>query len=331
MSIEDSKGSVLTNVAGARNGRRPLRSRGKDMHIKKPRTWTTPLVLLAPAAIILAFVLVFPLVRLVFISLQDYGLRALFSGEIEWVGLDNYFAIFTDSQFLPVMWRTLWFTAALVLGCVGIGMFFAELMVRLSRPMLILFNFILILAWAVPTVASTLIWRWLFEPVYGVINWLITQVGIFGDYTSHSWLGSQAEALLIIWLLRIWISVPFVALTVYAGQSQISKEYYEAAMLDGASGWQTYRSVTLPFLQPVIFLITILSMIWNFNTFNEIWILTQGGPDGDTTILGIWAFQKAFAANAFGQGGAIAVVTAVALMMLTAYYVRRLTRAGDRI
>ncbi|GAA1228474.1 sugar ABC transporter permease [Rhodoglobus aureus] len=328
MSIEKSDDRIPddSQVAAVVDQQQPLGGARK-----KARKWTTPLVLLAPAGIILSFVLVFPLIRLIFISFQDYGLTALFSGVIEWAGFGNYIAIFTDAQFLPVMWRTLWFTATLVLGCVVIGMCFAEMMVRLNRKMLVVFNFILIMAWAVPTVASTLIWRWLFDPVYGVINWMITQVGVFGDFTNHSWLGSQAGALFTIWLLKVWISVPFVALTVYAAQSQIHKEYYEAAMLDGANGWTIYRSVTLPFLRPVLYLVTILSMIWHFNTFNEIWILTQGGPDGDTTILSIWAFQKAFASNSFGQGAAIAVVTGIALLVLTAYYVRSLNRAGEQL
>jgi N,N'-diacetylchitobiose transport system permease protein len=120
-----------------------------------------------------------------------------------------------------------------------------------------------------------------------------------------------------------------VALTLYAGQSQIPAEYYEAAQLDGASEWRIYRSITLPFLRPVLYLVAILQVIWHFNTFNQLWILTQGGPDSGTTTLSIWSFQKAFAANSFGQGSAIAVITAILLVILTAFYIRRLIRTGE--
>jgi N,N'-diacetylchitobiose transport system permease protein len=291
--------------------------------------WIAPVVLLAPAGVVLAGVLGYPLVRLVVNSFQDYGLRALFTGTTSWIGLANYVAIFSDQEFGPVLLRTGVFTLSLVVGCLAIGMLMAQMMTRLGRRLRMTLNVLLILAWALPTVSSTLVWQWLFQPVYGVVNWVLTQVGWFGDLTSHRWTGTAGGAFTIVWLLITWQSVPFVALTLYAGQSQIPTEYYEAAQLDGASGWRTYWSVTLPFLRPMLYLVTILQVVWHFNTFNQLWILTQGGPDGGTTTLSIWAFQRAFASNSFGQGSAIAVVTAILLMIITGFYVRRLIRQGE--
>ena len=284
---------------------------------------------MAPAGIVLAGVLGYPLVRLVVNSFQDFGLRALFTGKTQWIGFANYTAIFKDSQFGPVLLRTGVFTGSLVIGCLVIGMAMAQMMSNVGRGLRTVLNFLLILAWALPTVSATLVWQWLFEPVYGVLNWLITQLGWFGDYTSHRWTGTAGGGFTIVWLLIVWQSVPFVALTLYAGQSQIPAEFYEAAQLDGAGSWRMYRSITLPFLRPVLYLATILQIIWHFNTFNQLWILTRGGPDGGTTTLSIWAFQKAFASNSFGQGSAIAVVTAILLMILTSLYIRRLMRSGE--
>jgi N,N'-diacetylchitobiose transport system permease protein len=299
--------------------------------VKGRRRWLAPLILLAPAAIVLGVVLGYPLVGLIVNSFQDFGLHALFTGQTEWIGLANYFAIFTDAQFGPVLLRTGVFTVSLVVACVLIGMVFAQLMMRINTLTRTVLNVIMIMAWAIPTVSATLVWQWLFQPLYGVFNWMLTQLQVFGDFSQHSWVGNAGEAFFIVGILIVWQSVPFVALTLYAGQSQIPAEYYEAAMIDGATGWQIYRTVTLPFLRPVLYLVTILSIIWHFNTFNQLWILSQGGPNGGTTTLSIWSFQKAFASNSFGQGSAIAVVTAIILMILTSLYIRRLVRSGESL
>jgi N,N'-diacetylchitobiose transport system permease protein len=290
-----------------------------------------PVILIAPAMIVLAVVLGYPLVRLVVNSFEDFGLRALFTGQNSFIGVANYVAIFTDPDFAGVMLRTLGFTAGLCIACMVVGMAMAQLMMQVNAFTRVLLSFILILAWALPTVSSTLVWQWLFQPLYGVFNWMITQLGVFGDFTEHTWTNSPGQAFFIVFILIVWQSVPFVALTVYAGQSQIASEYYEAAMLDGASDWRIYRDVTLPFLRPVLYLVAILQIIWHFNTFNQLWILTQGGPNGQTTTLSIWSFQKAFASNSFGQGSAIAVVTALMLVVITAFYIRRLVRSGENL
>ena len=290
-----------------------------------------PYALLLPAALILALVLGYPLVRLVLISLQDYGLRALFTGVTTWNGAANYTAVFSDAQFGPVLLRTALFCAALVAGTMVVGMLVALMMGRLGTRMRTAVTFCLISAWAMPNVASALVWQWLFQPTYGVVNWMLTSTHLVGDYAQHDWLASPDSAFLIIWLLVVWQSVPFVALTLRAGLSQIPRSYYEAAAIAGAGGWTSFRVVTLQFLRPILLLVTILSVIWDFNVFNQIWILTQGGPGGGTTTLGIWSFIRAFSSQSFGQGAAIAVVSVAALLLLTAYYVRRLVRSGEQL
>ncbi|MGW3962630.1 carbohydrate ABC transporter permease [Amycolatopsis sp. NPDC005003] len=287
-----------------------------------------PYGLLLPAAALLGLVLGYPLVRLVGISLQEYGLRSLFTGKTGFAGGDNYTAVLADPQLLPVLARTVGFCAALVIGTLVIASGVALLLQRLGRGMRTAVTLCLIAAWALPNVASTLVWQWLFQPGYGVVNWLLTRLG-FGDLTQRDWTASPASAFTLVWLLVVWQSVPFAALTLHAGLSQIPRSYYEAAALDGAGPWRTHRTITLPFLQPILGLVTILSVIWDFTVFNQIWILTQGGPAGGTTTLGIWTFTRAFSRNDFGQGAAIAVVSVVLLVGLTAVYVRRLVRSGE--
>jgi N,N'-diacetylchitobiose transport system permease protein len=292
---------------------------------------TLPYALLLPAAVILTLVLGYPLVRLAVISTQSYGLRALFTGEAPWAGLANYTAIARDPQLGPVLLRTATFCAALVAGTMLIGVLVALMLGELGRRMRTAVTLCLIAAWAMPNVAATLIWQWLFQPAYGVVNWLLTEVRIFGDFTQHDWLARSGPAFALVWSLVVWQSVPFVALTLHAGLSQIPRTYYEAAALAGAGYWRSFRIITIPFLRPILLLVTILSVIWDFNVFNQIWILTQGGPDGGTTTLGIWSFTRAFSSQAFGQGAAIAVVSVALLLVLTAYYIRRLSRSGDEL
>jgi N,N'-diacetylchitobiose transport system permease protein len=287
-------------------------------------------MLLAPAALVLALVLGYPLIRLILISFQDYGLRAMFTGATPWAGFANYTKVFTGGEFVPVLERTVLFCLALVAGTLVIGMLVALMLEALGPRLRFAVTFCLICAWAVPNVAAALVWQWLFQPGYGVVNWLLTKLGVFGDLTQHDWFTGAFSSFSVIWLLVVWQSVPFVALTLRAGLSQIPRSYYETAALSGAGGWTSFRIVTLQFLRPILLLVTILSVVWDFNVFNQIWILTQGGPDGGTTTLGIWSFTQAFSAEAYGQGAAIAVVTVALLLVLTAYYVRRLVRAGEQ-
>jgi N,N'-diacetylchitobiose transport system permease protein len=312
---------------------RPGRAADRAAATARPRRRRSgaslPYLLLLPAAAVLALVLGYPLVRLVLISFQDYGLRALFTGVVPWTGWANYRAVLSDPELVPVLLRTAGFCAALVAGTLVIGMLVALMLGALGRRMRTAVTLCLIAAWAVPNVASTLVWQWLFQPVYGVVNWLLTQTGLVGNLTQHDWTTSATSAFLLVWLLVVWQSVPFVALTLYAGLSQIPRTYYEAAALDGAGPLTVFRVITLPFLRPILGLVAILSVIWDFNVFNQIWILTQGGPNQGTTTLGIWSFTTAFSSNSLGQGAAIAVVSVLLLLALTAVYVRRLVRSGE--
>jgi N,N'-diacetylchitobiose transport system permease protein len=318
-ALQTSSPAAAMTVAGAeppRRRRRPL---------------LLPYGLLLPAAAVLALVLGYPLVRLLIISFQDFGLRSLFTGTVGWAGIANYTAVLASPDLVPVLLRSIGFCAALVIGTLVIGLGVALLMVRLGRRMRAAVMFALIAAWAVPTVASTLVWQWLFQPVYGVANWLLSRTGLVGDVTQHDWTTSALSAFALVWLLVVWQSVPFVALTLHAGLSQIPRSYYEAAAIDGAGPVRVFAAITLPFLRPILGLVTILSVIWDFTVFNQIWIHTQGGPSGQTTTLGIWTFTTAFSQNSFGQGGAIAVVSVVLLVAMTAVYVRRLVRSGEAI
>ena len=312
-------------MAAAGTPRQPRRSRTRP---KKKRNFA-PLWLLSPAALVLLTITVAPIVLLVFLSLTNYDQRSLFTGEFAGVGLGQYASIFVDPEFLWSLVRTVIFASALVAGSVVIGMGVSQLLTYLGTVMRHVVMVVLILAWAVPTVASSLVWDWLFQPGYGVVNWLLTQTHLFGDLTNVNWAQDPVLAYLAIWLLIVWQAVPFIALTLNAAQTQVPVEYLEAARLDGASEWGIYWRVTLHFLKPTLLLVTILSVIWDFNVFNQIWLVSQGGPNNATATLGIWTYKTAFVGFHLGEGAAIAVVTTVLLMIFTAYYIRTLVRSGE--
>lgn len=322
--------STATTIAGEGVAAAPPRGRRP----RAPRRYSrqsrlAPLWLLSPAGIVIVALIVAPIVFLVYTSFTDFNQRTLFTGEVNGVGFQQYANAFTNPQFWTSTALTIGFTAALVVGSLVIGVGVAELMTRLGTAMRYVITVILIFAWGMPNVASTQVWNWLFQPGYGVINWMLTQLHVFGDLTSLSWSNNTWLGLFNIWLLVVWQAVPFIALTTYAAQTQIDGALIEAARIDGASEARIYFSVVLDFLKPTILLITVLSIIWDFNVFNQIWLVTQGGPDNSTATLGIWTYLVAFNTFKIGSGAAISVITTFILLIISGFYIRSLLRSGE--
>jgi N,N'-diacetylchitobiose transport system permease protein len=316
--------AVGERAAAGGNYRQPRRERPKGTKTGKAHIW-----LLSPAAIVIVALAVVPIGFLLVTSFTDFNQRTLFTGAVDWVGLQQYTTVFASVDFWWALIRTVVFTAAMVAGSVFIGMGIATLLTRLGSVMRYIVTVVLILAWAMPNVAASQVWKWLFQPGFGVINWLLTQLHIFGDLTNVNWAQDANLAFLCIWLLIVWQAVPFIALTLYAAQTQVGEEYVEAARLDGAGGWRIYWSVIIPFLRPTLLLLTMLSVIWDFNLFNQIWLISEGGPNDATSTLGVYTYKSAFVNFNVGGGAAIATVTTILLMIFTAFYIRSLLRSGE--
>jgi N,N'-diacetylchitobiose transport system permease protein len=220
---------------------------------------------------------------------------------------------------------------AMVAGSVVIGMGVSHLLTRIHTSMRYVVTVVLIFAWAMPNVASSLVWNWLFQPGYGVVNWMLTQLRVFGDMTDTQWSNDLLLSYTSIWMLVVWQAVPFIALTLYAAETQIPLEVKEAVRLDGGSEWTVYRVVTIEYLRPTLLLVTMLSIIWDFNVFNQIWLVSQGGPDGATSTLGVFTYITAFVGHDIGTGSAVAVIAALILMALSALYIRNLVRSGEEL
>lgn len=323
-----------TDVVGhsASSGAPGLPQRSPAPAVQSPgrrrRSWAV-VWLLSPAGLVMLTFTVAPILFLLFTSFTDYDQRTLFTGSYHMVGLQQYSTMVSDPEFWQALTRSILFTTAMVAGSVAVGIGVAQLLTRLASVMRTVVTVVLVLAWAMPTVASSLVWKWLFQPGYGVVNWLLTQTGLFGNMTNTDWANNPSLAFVSIWLLVVWQAVPFIALTLYAALTQMPAELQEAARLDGAREVRVWWSVTLPFLRPTLMLVTLMSVIWDFNVFNQIWLVSAGGPDSATTTLGIFAYTTAFVTFRIGQGAALSVITTAILVGITAFYIRSLLRSGE--
>ncbi len=293
--------------------------------------WHVPYLLLAPAAVALGAAVVFPFVYLVVISFQQFRARELIQDlPTVWVGLANYRYIMAKPEFWAVLERTLIFAGVNVALTIAIGMGIALLLQRLGNRMRLLLSISMVLAWATPTVTATQVWQWLFDRDFGVVNWVLTSLRL-GNFTQHSWLSDPTSLLGLATLIVVWGALPFVALVLYAGLSQVPEDLYEAARVDGASAWATFRRVSLPLLAPVVLVLTLLSTIWDFRVFTQIYVLQKsGGISEDTNLIGIWAYHQSFGGTPnYGRGAATAFIGVVILLVITALLVRRMVRIGD--
>ena len=285
-----------------------------------------PYALLAPAMLVLAAILGFPLSRLVSLSFQQYGLKELFAGRGTWIGLRNYRDVVGDPFFWTVVARTVLFAAVCVTLTMALGTLVALLLRNLGRTMRVLVTAGLVAAWAMPTLTAISIWQWMFDFEFGVVNWLLTRLGV-GGYTQHNWFDQPLQGFAVIVVVVVWAALPFVAITLHAGLTQVPAELEEAARVDGAGAWQVFRHITFPVLKPVFLILATLSTIWDFKVFTQIWVMLNQRPSREYFLLGIWSYSESFGVTRYGKGAAIAVVMVLLLMALTAFYVRQMLKA----
>lgn len=307
-----------------------------DVHAMIPRKEVklgysnkTAAALLAPAGLIMILLVGVPAIFLIFTSFTDFNQRSLFTGEFDFTGISAYVTAITDSAFWLSTLRTIGFALACVSGTVLIGMAVAQFIAKLNKVIQYVVTITLILAWSMPDVAAAMVWKWLFQPGYGVVNWLLTKLMIFGNVTDTDWSNNAILAYACIWLLLVWQSVPFIALTLYAAIQQVDASCLEAAKLDGAGPVRLYWSIIVPLVKPTLLLLITLSVIWDFSTFNQVWLVSKGGPNDATSILGVFAYKKAFVGFDIGQGAAISVLVTFMLIGLTAIYIKSLLHSGE--
>ncbi|NGO74820.1 sugar ABC transporter permease [Streptomyces sp. YC504] len=284
-----------------------------------------PYLLIAPTVLGVVFLLVYPLLRNVQLSFQNFGLAELIRGGAEFVGFDNYRELLTGQEFWDVVQRTLIWTTVNVVLIVALATLVALMLQRLGRTMRILVMSALALAWATPILAATTIFQWLFASRLGVVNWVLVQLG-FESYEGYSWFADGTATFSILVILVVWQSVPFAAITIYSALTTVPAEIYESARLDGASDWRMFRSLTVPILRPIFGLVLCLEVIWVFKCFPQIWVISEGGPNDATTTLPVYAYQVAVSQQHYDLQAASSTITVLLLAVILFVYLRQLFR-----
>jgi multiple sugar transport system permease protein len=296
----------------------PRRARSGEMSER-----TLGLILLAPMCLVLLIVVGYPLIDSLWLSLHRVNLASPEQGQ-PFIGLDNYIRAFGQPAFWYATQRTLYFTVFSVGAVSGIELLFAVLLNERFRGNLGA-RLAMILPWALLTVSNGVLWAWILNPTYGVLNGLLVQWGVLA--TPKAWLSDTFWTMNVIILADAWKTVPNMTLLLLAGLQPIPAELYEAADVDGATRWQKFTGITLPLLRPVILVAVALRTIGAFRVFDIIYVLTgNGGPADSTKVISFYGYDQAFHYLFFGYGAAISwLITAFMLVMIAVYM--RLLRA----
>jgi len=280
------------------------------------------LVLIAPTVLVFCAVIVYPLVSAVYLSLFSIYTPTL---EGSWVGLKNYRDLFGTDVFWSSLWNNIiWTVGTLTLQIVcGVAMALVlhqNLVFRSLARSLILFPYF------ISTVVAVLVWKWLFNDLYGIMNHLLIISGLTN--VPIDYLGTMPNAMISVIFVGAWKYFPFVVIAVLARLQTIPDALYEAARIDGAGRIARFFDVTLPQLREVLVVIIMLRAIWDFKEFDMIYLLTGGGPITSTQTLPLLVYKEAFALNQMGMASAYAVVMMAIMLVFMILYIRR-TRSEE--
>lgn len=265
---------------------------------------------LIPALSILSVVTIYPILYGFWLSLH----RRLFIFNInEFIGLKNYIFLLKDERFWNAFKNTLYFTSISVSLELLVGLAIAILLNRRFKGKGAMRSIILI-PWAIPTVVSAKMWEWIYNPDFGILNYLLG--------TKINWLGDPFLALNAAIFMDVWKTTPFVVLLLMAGLQSIPQELYKAARVDGASNWCIFKTITLPLLKPAILVVLLFRTLDAFRIFDAIYVLTGGGPANTTETLSIYAYKILFQTLQFGYGSTVALTVFFGVGLITIFYIK---------
>lgn len=269
----------------------------------------TVLLFVLPALIPLIIFWIYPILRSVWISFTDWDFM---TPEYNFIFLKNYAALFQDSRFYNALWNTLVFTAGTLLPTIvgGLGL---ALILRKSFRGSGFFKFILFSPWITPTVAISIVWTWIFQPKDGLANVVLE----FFHLPALKWISSSDTAMLSVIIVTVWKSLGYAMIFYLSALEKVPAELYEASSLDGAKKWQQFRDMTLPSISPTTFFLTIITMVNSLQAYDQIQILTQGGPSGSTRTLLYMYYQLGFEEFKMGQATSVAVVMIMITVLLS--------------
>jgi len=280
-------------------------------------------VLLAPTVALLGMFIAYPFVMGVWLALSSTSV----GNPGQFVGLKNFVKAWNDSIFRTAFWNTCWYTGWATIFKLILGMWLAILLNRNFRGKRLV-RASMLLPFIIPTVLSTFAWRWMFDPTFSVLNWLLYRGGFI--VTKLPFLSDGTYGLWCAIAVNTWRGMPFFAISLLAGLQTINPDLHEAASLDGANGWYRFWHVTWPLLKPVTLVVVVFSIIQTFSDFQLIYVLTGGGPANSTHLIATYAYQIGVATGLLGEGAAISLFMLPVLFVvvwLQLRYLRRLEGA----
>ncbi|HZT86471.1 MAG TPA: sugar ABC transporter permease [Stellaceae bacterium] len=292
--------------------------RGPISRLLEDERWLG-LALLAPTIVLLALFIAYPFVKGVELAVTDtkVGVPGHF------VGLQNFIQIWQDDIFHTAVWNTCLYTVVTTVFKLALGLWLALLLNRHFKGKAFMRAFIL-LPFIIPTVLSTFAWKWMFDPTFSVLNWMLFHLGLI--HSRINWLGDPQLAMVSVIIVNVWRGVPFYAISLLAGLQTISPELHEAAAIDGARAWARFRHVTWPLLLPVTMVIVLFSVIQTFADFQLVYVLTGGGPANATQLFATYAYQIGIGTGLLSQGAAISLAVFPVLLLVVVIqlvYIRR--------
>lgn len=278
--------------------------------------------LIAPAMLFIGVIVAWPLVETVRLSFTN----ATLGGE-SYIGWKNYADLLNNSKFYDIVGRTFFWmflsvSLKLVMGLIG------ATLLNAAVPGKALFRVLIMPPWVIPIAIGVIGWKWLYNGYFGLISGILQKTGLVEDRIAL--LASKSSAFYSAVVTDVWVGTPMVTLFFLAAMQGVSRDLYEAAWVDGAGRWYRFRRITIPQIMPVIVSMALLSAIWTFNSFEIIWILTEGGPRGATTTLIIDTYKVAISSQRFGEGAARAVVIVVLLALFSLLYLFFLNRVNRK-
>ena len=303
----------------AASSRRPARASGG---LKWERFFQ--LMFLGPAAVYLLLFFGYPVVKNVIMSFQAYTTTTFYTGEAPFVGIQNYVKVIGSQLFGTALFNTALFTVGSIVGQFVIGLAFAVFF-RRNFPLNGLLRSLLLLPWLLPLIVSSAVWKWILDQDSGVLNQVIHSFGL----GSVPWLTSPSVALITVIGVNIWIGIPFNTTILYGGLQDIPAELYEAASLDGATGWKAFRNITWPMLRPVVSVTLVLGVVYTIKVLDIILGLTNGGPANATQTIATQSYDLSFKQFNFGEGAALSNILIVISALFAIAYLRLNRKAID--
>jgi multiple sugar transport system permease protein len=274
---------------------------------------------LLPSLIGFVLFYLYPTLRGIYLSFTDFN---ILRNAGDFVGLQNYQDMLGDLLFWNALWVTFKYVVINIAVQTVLALGIAVLMDRLTKSAAI--RGLMVLPWLIPNVVVALLWLWMLDPSLGVVNSLLTAVGL----PAQAFLGSKDQVIPSIAGINIWRHMGYTALLLFAGLQTIPKDVYEAASVDGSSEWKTFWHVTIPLLRPVLALVLVITMIGSFQIFDTVAVATDGDPANASRVIYFYIFQQAFKYNNFGYAAALAVALLLILLLITLVQMR-LLRSGE--